>query len=250
MKRMHGRKNIYPKPFQSGWMDDGSRTIDNGQCFEITVNTDGFEIRRESGPWSVSDLFGEMGYWPEKMEWTGSEATLDELLKQLGKHTRLTRRALLRPIFFELTECQELDVKGYLSDEKRAVKGGEDLSGLRKRWSALFGSHQVPGMPSPEMWVPCWKTLYRGRLSPQDCCYNGLELDFNQRGWTARLYSAADDFPELFRPLIWRADTFDGLFSALDDYDTEVTLYLRWPWEELATLLIEDDSRWKEFIKP
>lgn len=247
MKSSGNKKRKFPRPFQSGWMDDGSRTIDCGQRFELIVDNDGFTLRRYSGPWEVSDLFGELSYWPKHKVWTGSAETLDELLKQLGKRTGLSRRALLAPIIYELDECQELGIKNYLSAEKRAIKGSEDLSGLRKRWSALLGCHEVPGIPSPELWDDCWATK---SVSPQDCCYNGLKLDFNKRGWTARLYSDADDIPELFCPLDWHADTFDDLFSATDDYGAEVTSYWRITREELATLLIEDDSRWKEFIEP
>ena len=231
-------------------MDDGSRTIDCGQCFEVIVNNDGFEVRRDSGPWPVSDLFGQMKYWPEHKVWTGSAGTLDELLKQLGKQTGLSRRALLAPIFDELDEAQELDIKGYLSDEKRTVTGSKNLSGLLKRWSALLGCHRVPGIPSPEMWRHCWATYNRGSVSPQDCCYNGLELDFNQSGWTARLYSDADNLPELLCPLVWSADTFDGLFSAVDDYNIELTVYLPWTRKQLAVLLIKNDSRWSEWFSP
>jgi hypothetical protein len=226
----------FPIPFQSNKISDGSRTIDNTQSFKINVSADGFEVIRESGPWSVSDLFGEMDYWPKEVIWSsGLVATLDEVLAHLSKQTGLNRQALLRPILAELDETQDLDIVGYLADEMKAVKGNENLSGLRKRWSALEGNYRVPGIPSPE-------------ILPKHSCYNGLELYFDAQGWSAKLYSDAGDLPELFNDLVWSADTFNGLFRTTDAYGTSVSEYLPWPRDELIALLIKDDPRWGKFV--
>jgi len=76
-------KIFYPKPFQTNWENDGSRTMDNGRRFVVTVNQNGFQITKKHGKWSRDDLFGELGYWPETEIWSNVSETLGDLLMQL-----------------------------------------------------------------------------------------------------------------------------------------------------------------------
>lgn len=247
MKRTQSKKFKYPKPFESGWVSTGSRTIDPGNTFYITVDDSGFCVKVVSGPWSVGDLFGDMEYWPKKVVWTGSSATLGQLLKQLAKANGLDHGELFDLAVEYYEECLDLRMTDYLAEEKKRAKEGEDPGSLREKWADLRGVFQIPGIPSPA-------------IGP-GCCYNGLELGFDEDGWAARLYSDAGNLPNLLIPGIFLAETFDGLFNAEMiaeeppghffgpvSMDTLEDI-LPWTRDELAELLIEHDPLWRPFIE-
>lgn len=225
----------YPREFESGLMGVGSLTIDSGHEFRISVDEDGFHVTRELGTIGVGDLFGEMGYWPERVAWKGSAATLGALLEPLAKAADLTLDDLTTLIVEHCEANLEQDMRAYLEAEKRAGGRIDDLRALWSKWPDLAGTNQVPGLPSPD-------------IGPE-CCYNGVELELGETGWTARLcITPPDDIPEMFCPETWDADTFDGLFEA-QGRDTALGDVLPWTRDELAAVLVEDDPRWRPFVE-
>lgn len=258
-------KSIYPKPFQTEWQDDGSRTIGNGHRFFVTVDQNGFAITKKHGKWSRDDLFGELGYWPETVIWSNESETLGDLLMQLAKTTQASPQKLLAAIKLEFEEYNELGISAYLKAEKRALRDKGDLAQLREEWVILKGSHQIPAIPSPNN---SWGDGI-----------DGLELDFDSEGWTARLFSDSNNSPEIFIPETRNSETFNGLFEATDDSgedeedsdeneegseedaddsgeetedsgdDADDLGDLPFTRDELAELLIKDDRRWRRFIE-
>ena len=105
-------KSLYPKPFQTDWENDGSRTMDNGHRFVVTVDQDGFQITKKHGKWSRDDLFGELGYWPETQIWSNVSETLGDLLMQLAKTTQASPKKLLAAIKMEFEEYNDTAVTG------------------------------------------------------------------------------------------------------------------------------------------
>ena len=237
-------KSLYPKPFQTDWENDGSRTMDNGHRFVVTVDQDGFQITKKHGKWSRDDLFGELGYWPETEIWSNVSETLGDLLMQLAKTTQASPKKLLAAIKMEFEEYNELGISAYLKAEKRSLYDKGDLAQLREEWIILQGSHRIPAIPSPNN---SWGD-----------CIDGLELDFDSEGWTARLFSDSDNSPEILIPEQRNSTTFNGLFGATDDSgedegdscdDADDLGDLPFTRDELAELLIEHDRRWRPFIE-
>lgn len=240
------RKRKYPRPYLSELMYVGSRTIDNGSSFYVTMNDDGFCVMEVPGVWCPEDYFGWFSYWPKEEVWTGSAKTLDQLLEKLAEANASNKRKVRE----FLLQYFEADLRAYLSEEKKATKTKGGLLALWEKWSTLLGSYEIPGLPSPKM--GCGTR------------YNGLRLAFHMNGWTARLYSDADgEWPSELSPTIWKAEKFDGLF---DVYGKWFYLYsgepcgsyedqlltdraLNWNRHELAEILIQSDPRWRQFIE-
>ncbi len=231
----------YPRRFRSKWFDTGSRTIDHGQGFHIWIDDDGCHVYRIRGPWSVDDLFGEMGYWPANMKWHESSERLADLLHKLAKVTKVNE-SILRRVIFE----HEADMKQYLNEEE--ASDSKDLQGLWKKWHDFHGSHHIPGIPSPEEWRSDWADFDGYKITPKDFRYNGLDLKYDKKGWDAQLWNQGDDFEELFLPDMWHANTFEELFTAIDEYGLELCSCIPWTRNELVRLLIADDPSWRTFL--
>ena len=106
----------YPEPFESGWMSCGSRTIDNGMHFTIEVDSNGFHARKELGLWSVSDLFGEMGWWPSDQIWESKNERLLGLLEDLAPAVGVTPSALFEMVREHFVEVECIDIDAHLEE--------------------------------------------------------------------------------------------------------------------------------------
>jgi hypothetical protein len=168
---------------------------------------------------------------------------LEKLAEANASNKRKVREFLVRYI----EDYEDADLRAYLSEVKKATKMKGGLLALRKKWSTLLGSYEIPGLPSPKM----------GRGTR----YNGLRLAFHKNGWTARLYSDADgEWPSELSPTIWQAKKFDALFDVYWTWfdlnsgepcgsNEDQLLTERWNRHELAEILIQYDPRWRLFIE-
>jgi len=220
----------YPEPFESGWMDVGSRTIDLGQNFHFAVDEDGFHAQREHGIWSVQDLFGEMSYWPTLVVWSDSNERLAPLLSDAAQSCGLASDELRR-LLKESFHRYDFDINSYLDLELATSSDAESLLSTRAKFAEHFQTYQIPGLPSHEFRV--------------GTSYAGLTLEFNQDGWTATLYGPEDE--ELFHDEFWEADTFDELLTTPGEYLTLKDV-LPWTRDELAAILIASDRRWEPLV--
>jgi len=247
-KSLKIRGGKYPRPYHSELMSTGSRTIDPGCSFYVSMNDDGFCVMEVPGVWCTEDLFGELGYWPKEEVWTGSAKTLDQLLEKLAEANASNKRKVREFLVRYFEDYEDADLRDYLSEEKKATKTKGGLLALWKKWSTLLNSYEIPGLPSPKM----------GRGT----CYNGLRLAFHKKGWTARLYSDTDgEWPSELSPTIWQAEKFDALFNVYGEWvdlnsgepcgssGSYELLTDRWNRDELAEILIQYDPRWRQFIE-
>jgi hypothetical protein len=107
---------------------------------------------------------------------------------------------------------------------------------LLRKWPALRGQIDIPGLPSPGF--------------GEDTLYNAVTLVCNENGWTAQLFSDEEgEWPDYFIPEIWHADEFQDLFTAKNYRDQELGDIMAWTSEELAGILIEYDERWRPFVE-
>jgi hypothetical protein len=216
------RGSEYPEPFESGWMDIGSRTIDSGMHFTLKVDDSGFHLRKDIGTRSVSDLFGEIGWWPTYIAWEGQNANLLGLLDDLAPKVGVAATTLLDIVREHLEEYGgDADIEAYLSDER---SNALSLESLRSRHARLFGDFRIPGLPSDD-------------LKGEGTCYRGLELVFGPGGWSATLWEP-DENDELFHPDCWDGDTLDDVMN-----DS-----LPWTRDEFVEVLVEADPCWEHFI--
>ena len=222
----------FPKPFISKWMDDCSMTIDCGQRFHFEVDEDGFHVRRESGLWSVDDLFYQMEYWPRLVVWSDANKRLKPLLESAASASGMDYGELLSLVKSFFSNIDALDFDLYLKQEEASGDDWEVLSRTRAKHANHFEDYKIPGLTSNEF--------------REGSCYAGLTLQFNGDGWQATLFLPEED--EMFQDDFWEAETFDEVITANNDYGMSLDGYLRWSRQELASLLIESDRRWEPFV--
>jgi hypothetical protein len=208
----------YPAPYESDWMDSGSRTMDNGMRFTIEVDYDGFHVREESGVWTVSDLFSERGFWPTELVWGGQNPTLLGLLEDLAPAARVTGDEMMEIVRNFIENYDPDHLGAYLLDEQSGSLSPEEL---RTKYAEMR-SIQIPGLPSE-------------RFEPGSR-YRGLELEYGSEGWKATLREP-DPSDELFHPEDWKANTLDDAIANLP--------FTR---EEIVNLLADADPRWLLFV--
>jgi hypothetical protein len=221
----------FPRPFVSDWFDDGSRTIDLGQQFTFEVKWDGFHAKMETGPWSVSDLFGELGYWPTKVVWNAIDERLDVLLLRAAEAANMAPEEITSTMAEYISEYEAFDLEEYLKREVGCPS--TELVQFRTSWANRLESFRLEGLPSE----PFQKGTH----------YRGLELCLNKEGWSAVLSEPEPD-DHIFQPTFWVAGSFDGLLAAEDDFGWTIFDYHEWEPEDLAAELVEDDVRWMKFL--
>lgn len=228
----NGKQN-FPEPYVTEWMDIGSMTIDNGHRFHFSVDEDGFHVRREYGLWSVSDLFGEMCYWPSLVVWSEANERLKPLLESASRASGMDYQELLSDVKDLFEQHDSLDLDLYLNQEEAAGDDGEALAQLRSKHSQCFDEYQIPGISSDQF--------------VEGSCYAGLTISFDLGGWKATLLQPDDE--ELFQDEYFEAETFDGLFTAKSFYESSLQDCLRYDRVELASWLVESDIRWEPFVR-
>jgi hypothetical protein len=210
----------YPEPFVSDVMSTGSMTVDNGMIFTLEVDDSGFHLQKDYGVWSVSDLFGEMNWWPTDLAWLGQNANLLGLLDALALKVGVAATELLDIVREYLEEYGgDADIQAYLTDERSQ---SFSLARLRRKHAELVGNFRIPGLPSDDF--------------EEGSSYRGLDLAFGTDGWSAILWepSVSD---RLFQSDSWDGDTLN-----------EILDHLPWKRDKLVEILVEDDPCWKHFI--
>jgi hypothetical protein len=211
----------YPEPFVSDVMSTGSMTVDNGMIFTLEVDDSGFHLQKDYGVWSVSDLFGEMNWWPTDLAWLGQNANLLGLLDALALKVGVAATELLDIVREYLEDYGgDADIQAYLTDERSQ---SFSLARLRRRHAELVGNFRIPGLPSDDF--------------EEGSSYRGLDLAFGTEGWSAILWEPSVS-ERLFQSDSWYGDTLDDVMN-----DS-----LPWTRDEFAEILVESDPLWLPFI--
>ena len=223
----------YPEPFESGWMDCGSRTIDPGMHFTLEVDDCGFNLRKDYGVMSVNDLFGELDWWPTERGWEGQNASLLGLLGEVAPKVQLELSELLDLVRQQFV-CYGFDeIDAYIDDEQTLAFTREDLI---SRYSQFVDEFRIPGLPSDDI-----AGLAMGE-EEEGSRYRGLELAFGSEGWSATIWEP-DPCDEMFLPETWDCDTLDEVIRKC-----EGTSYFPGTRENLVGLLVDSDPRWQRFV--
>lgn len=222
------QSNQYPRPYDSGLMAIGSRTIDNGHSFRFSVDNDGFHAVRELGSWNPDDLFNELGYWPQTVLWHDTSDSLLQLLANCACKNGYDPDLLLSMVsraFCEYEIISSLDGLPVCSipDE------------MTEQFSELTKGINVYGLPSEQF--------------ETGTHYNALRISIRHGLWCVKLYGeTGTDVPELLiRTERWDAPTFDQLLLADGDYSRLVDC-LPWGRNDLVNILVRDDQRWGSYI--
>jgi hypothetical protein len=211
----------YPEPFESDVLSTGGLIVDNGMFFTLEVDDSGFHLRKDLGGWSVSDLFGEMNWWPTDQAWQGQNKNLLGLLDDLAPKVGVAATTLLDIVREYLEEYGgDADIQAYLTDERSQAFS---LARLRRRHAELVGNFRIPGLPSDDL--------------EEGSSYRGLELAFGTDGWSA---------------ILWEPSYSDHVFSSPEYYDgdtlDEILDHLPWDRDKLVEVLVEADPCWEHFI--
>lgn len=206
-------------------MDCGSRTIDNGMRFTLEVSESGFHLRKDYGVWAVSDLFGEMDWWPTNRAWQGHNEKLIALLDDLAPTIGIDTSKLLDKVRENFEGHKGANIGAYISEEQSQ---SFSMVGLRAIHAHLVGTFRIPGLPSHDF--------------KEGSSYRGLELTYGIEGWYAILWEPNIN-DELFLPECW-----DGVTLAEVINESEQNGTFPWTREGLVGLLADSDPRWAQFI--
>ena len=223
----------YPEPFESGWMDIGSRTIDTGMHFTLEVDDSGFHLRKDYGMMPVNDLFGELDWWPTERGWEGQTESLLGLLGEVAPKVQLELSELLDLVRQQFVCYGYDEIDAYIADEQSQAFTTDDL---KSRYSQLVDEIRIPGLPSDDI-----AGLAKGEEG-EGTRYRGLELAFSSEGWSATIWEP-DPCDEMFLPETWDCDTLDEVIRKC-----EGTSYFPGTRENLVGLLVDSDARWQQFI--
>jgi hypothetical protein len=228
-------RSRYPKKFKSELLSTGSMTVDPGHELHVEVNKNGFYAVRVC-EFSIDDIFGELGYWPDKVVWSRKGPLLSDLLSQLAKERGLGERKLRKIVSVYFMEYQGVDINAYMTKERKRAKSPRSLAEFHRETPFEIDFASIPAIPSPE-------------IKPKSF-QNGLEIRFRKGQWNCKLFSNSWD-DEIFGSCdgSWDGDTFDELFEKSDEKGFTIEDYFHWDRAELARLLIEDDERWRPFVE-
>lgn len=244
MERTEEKESKFPRPFHSGWM----YPFEGGQNFHILVDECGFRAVEETGNKSNAPNPEDSDYWPETVVWSGAAETLDQLLRQLAEANHLDLHELLAM----LDDYLGLEITSYLAEEAEAIKTKDGLRELWVKRPDLQGDTEIYRVPSPAMHDSLQRRWLEYDFSPADLgsACDGLVLYLEESGWRAELLSDAADPPEDWDFEQWSGETLDDLITTQSSLSGQTVLD-RWDItrNELASLLIADDPRWRPFIE-
>jgi hypothetical protein len=225
------KRSNFPDPYVIACMT-GSMTVDSGFQFTISVDEKGFHATYESRSRSVSDLFEEMEYWPDKSIYTGSGENLATVLAGVAQAAGLSYSSLVDLV---KDNIYDIDIARYLVEEAAAKDKPNGLVALRTSLADFHSTYQIPGLPSDDF--------------QPGTEYAGLELQLDDDGWTATLMAPSpSSLPAGVGPADWHASTLEGLLTTNSGSAETSNQQLPYGKTELAKLLIEDDERWRGFI--
>jgi N-formylglutamate amidohydrolase len=211
-----------PNEWESGYLDTGSRTMDNGQEFRISYENGAFEVVQQGGEWCWSDLAERYGHGDSV--WSESSETLGQLLDGACEFAGLTRAQMLGISYDgDSNDSLRERLEQYLEMES---SHSEDMARLREERLKFQAELE--------------QLEFQGISSRKFGDYGSLFLEATEDSWEGWIsFLAIPDYHN--EPVSSTADTFDGVYS-------EIEHMIPWTQEELAEILIEHDPLWARFV--
>lgn len=222
---MFDRRDDFPPPYESALRPIGSYGLDTGTKFVFSVDHDGFNISKEYGEASVSEIFNDYCFWPSFVFWETRKKRLSKILEVIPEQKmEESSDDIIRRISWHYGDI----FADYLKEENAAKPW--ELRALWEKWkknlevTIRIGPITCPKADNPE--------------------YSGLEIYFDSREklWCMNLASDGDIPDTTYHGESISAEYFPDLLARKEE------IQLNWDDAVIKKTLIDADPRWRRFI--